>query len=302
MEIDELKSIPIDRLMSHLGYEPVSRMRGGKQLLYHSPFRDDRHPSFSVSVIKNVWQDYATGTAGNVIDLAIHLNGNCSFHDGAVWLEAQARSFGYSPIGGQIRIDNISLMHDTGPEISDVKITDLTSRPLLAYLNTRHIPAHVGTKYCREAHYTVRGRHYYGVCFLNILGGIEIRNAYFKGCHGIKAPSVIPLSKQSRTDTCCIFEGFMDFLSFKTLVQHGFPNLVDSDCLVLNSTSIVGKAIPFIDVYEKAYSFTDNDLAGRIALERITSAMPGKVISLSDMYYDFNDLNDFLVHGQINYR
>ena len=44
MEIIDLKSIPIDKLMSNLGYEPVSRMRGGTQLLYRSPFRDDRHP------------------------------------------------------------------------------------------------------------------------------------------------------------------------------------------------------------------------------------------------------------------
>lgn len=34
MEIIDLKSIPIDKLMSNLGYEPVSRMRGGTQLLY----------------------------------------------------------------------------------------------------------------------------------------------------------------------------------------------------------------------------------------------------------------------------
>lgn len=37
-----------------------------------------------------------------------------------------------------------------------------------------------------------------------------------------------------------------------------------------------------------------------MALERIESAMPGKATSLSDMYYDFNDLNDFLMHGHEN--
>lgn len=88
----------------------------------------------------------------------------------------------------------------------------------------------------------------------------------------------------------------MDFLSFKTLVVKGYPELIDSDCIVLNSTSIVSRAIPFIDVYDKAYAFTDNDFAGRIALERIESAMPGKVTSLADLYYDFNDFNDFLMH------
>lgn len=304
MEIDELRNIPIDRLLSHLGYEPVNRIRGGTQLLYRSPVRGDRHPSFSVSVVRNVWQDYATGTGGNVIDLAILLNGNCSFHDAAVWLEEQARSIGIGSVGTLSRMETVSFVNETDSVITDVKVTDLTNRALLSYLQSRRIPADIAVKYCREAHYSVRGRHYYGICFLNILGGMEIRNAYFKGCHGAKAPSVIPLSKQSRSEACCIFEGFMDFLSFKTLVAKEFPNLVDSDCIVLNSTTIVSRAIPFINVYEKAFTFTDNDLAGRIALERITSAMPGKITSLSDMYYDFNDINDFLVNqndGQFPY-
>jgi hypothetical protein len=297
MEIEELKSIPIDKLLSLLGCEPVNRIRGGTQLLYRSPFRGDRHPSFSVSVVKNVWQDYATGTGGNVIDLAILLNGNCSFHDAAVWLEEQSKALGRGPVGVLSSRETVAFIRETDPVIKDVKVTDLTHRALLSYLHSRQIPMDIGTKYCREAHYSVRGRPYYGICFLNILGGMEIRNAYFKGCHGAKAPSVVPLSKQSRSEACCIFEGFMDFLSFKTLVAKGFPNLFDSDCIVLNSTSIVSRAIPFIDVYDKAYAFTDNDLAGRMALERIESAMPGKITSLSDMYYDFNDLNDFLMHS-----
>ena len=88
----------------------------------------------------------------------------------------------------------------------------------------------------------------------------------------------------------------MDFLSYKTLVAKGFPSLIDSDCIILNSTSIVNKAIPFIDIYDKVYTFTDNDLAGRMALDHMASVMPGKVTSLSDLYYDFNDHNDFLMH------
>lgn len=296
MEIIDLKSIPIDKLMSNLGYEPVSRMRGGTQLLYRSPFRNDRHPSFSVSVTKNLWHDYAIGSGGNVIDLAIRMNGNCSFHDAAVWLEMQSRSFGFVPGRDTSSRIIVPIINDTGPMISDVKVTDLTSRALLSYLQKRHIPIEIGLRFCREAHYTVRGRQFYGICFTNILGGMEIRSAYFKGCHGIKAPSVIPLSKQYHSEACCVFEGFMDFLSYKTLVAKGFPSLIDSDCIILNSTSIVNKAIPFIDIYDKVYTFTDNDLAGRMALDHMASAMPGKVTSLSDLYYDFNDLNDFLMH------
>ena len=298
MEIIDLKSIPIDKLMSNLGYEPVSRMRGGTQLLYRSPFRDDRHPSFSVSVTKNLWHDYAIGKGGNVIDLAIILNGNCSFHNAAVWLEEQSKAFVPGIICSKEFMSSYNpSIRDTGPEITGVNITDLTNRVLLSYLQTRRIPSDIGKRYCREAHYFVRGRPYYGICFLNILGGMEIRNAYFKGCYGIKGPSIIALEKTNHTETCCVFEGFMDFLSFKTLVQRGISGLIDQDCIVLNSTSLVGKAIPFINVYDGAFIFTDNDQAGRIASQRLSDAMPGKVTSMSGMYSGWNDLNDYLICG-----
>ena len=75
MEIESLKKIPISALLSHLGHEPVSRMRGGRQLMYYSPLRGDSNPSFSVSVDKNLWFDFGLSVGGNVIDLAIARSG-----------------------------------------------------------------------------------------------------------------------------------------------------------------------------------------------------------------------------------
>ena len=64
--------------------------------MYHSPLREDRTPSFSVSTKKNLWNDLGAGIGGNVIDLALQLNGNCTFHKAVTWLEEQYRLFSNS--------------------------------------------------------------------------------------------------------------------------------------------------------------------------------------------------------------
>ena len=53
--------------------QPAKKM--GQEWLYHAPNREDRKPSFSVSITKNIWHDWATGQGGNVLDLYILLNG-----------------------------------------------------------------------------------------------------------------------------------------------------------------------------------------------------------------------------------
>ena len=53
--------------------EPAKKM--GKEWLYHAPNREDKKPSFSVNIQKNIWHDWGTGQGGNVFDLYILLNG-----------------------------------------------------------------------------------------------------------------------------------------------------------------------------------------------------------------------------------
>jgi hypothetical protein len=47
----------------------------GKEWIYKAPHREDKNPSFSVNVEKNIWHDWGTGQGGNVFDLYILLNG-----------------------------------------------------------------------------------------------------------------------------------------------------------------------------------------------------------------------------------
>ena len=232
MSIEELRSISIVELLALLGHEPAYRTGGGKQWVYHSPLRNDNTPSFFVTISKNLWLDFGSSEGGNVIDLAIAINGGCSFHEAVCWLEEQNRGIRERPPINYSSFDN----SDCGMRI--VKTLPLRHPTLLNYLSSRGIPREIAVKYCREIHYSIRGREYYSVGFPNIVGGYELRNPFFKGCHGEKAPSVIPLSKSCRTECCCVFEGFMDFLSYHTLEQSGNRDVVQPfpcDSIVLNS-------------------------------------------------------------------
>lgn len=300
MKIEELKKIPIWELLSHLGIEPVSKRHGGAQLMYHSPLRPDRNASFSVSTRKNLWMDFGTSQGGNVIDLAIALKGYCPFREAVVWLEEQASFF-----RSDIRYRDVSRNDDSHmsrlsghSDISGMRLEDLTSPRLLEYLESRGISASIGRRYCKEAHYTVRDREYYGVAFMNILGGMEIRSRFFKGCYGVKAPTVIRLDKAERQESCCVFEGFMDFLSYKVLEERGAKDLIPDvpcDYIIMNSTSIIQRAIPFIGVYTLAYCYLDNDFAGKQALDTLDLLMPGRIFEMSTRFSPDNDLNDYLM-------
>jgi hypothetical protein len=307
MKIEELKRIPIWELLSHLGIEPVSKRGGGAQLMYHSPLRPDRNASFSVSTRKNLWMDFGTSQGGNVIDLAIALKGYCTFSEAVTWLEEQARWFHKDILYEDFsRYDDAHMSRLSGHSgISNMRVEELTSPRLLEYLESRGIPAAIGQRYCKEAHYTVRDREYYGVAFLNILGGMEIRNRSFKGCHGVKAPSVVSVEKTKRTSCCCVFEGFMDFLSYMVLEEKGVPDIVQSfpyDCIILNSTSIIQRAIPFIGVYHIAYCYLDNDFAGKQAFDTLDLLMPGRIFEMSTRFSPYNDLNDYLMQQPRTWR
>ena len=267
--------------------------------MYHSPLRNDNTPSFFVTISKNLWLDFGSSEGGNVIDLAIAINGGCSFHEAVCWLEEQNRGIRERPPINYSSFDN----SDCGMRI--VKTLPLRHPILLNYLSSRGIPREIAVKYCREIHYSIRGREYYSVGFPNIVGGYELRNPFFKGCHGEKAPSVIPLSKSCRTECCCVFEGFMDFLSYHTLEQSGNRDVVQPfpcDSIVLNSTAMVRKTVPFIDVYRKAFCFLDNDDAGRRAFVKMAESMPGKLINHSEIapLALYKDLNDYLQTGRMS--
>ena len=55
--------------LDYLG-KPVKKTKNG--FLYRAPWREDTHPSLSVTANGKGWHDLATGAHGSVIDLVMH--------------------------------------------------------------------------------------------------------------------------------------------------------------------------------------------------------------------------------------
>ncbi|KAA6323213.1 hypothetical protein EZS27_027326 [termite gut metagenome] len=91
-------------------------------------------------------------------------------------------------------------------------------------------------------------------------------------------------------DTCLVFEGFWDFLSYLTLQN---VKQTKHDAVILNSVANVSKAIDFIKTHKNIYTYLDNDEGGQKATQLIHSTC-STVYNRSTKYTEYKDLNDYL--------
>ena len=176
-----------------------------------------------------------------------------------------------------------------------MEVAPLSSPALFSYLRQRGINTELAKRECCEVRYQTDGKPYFAVGFPNRSGGYEIRNKFFKGCI---APKDITHIRQGQTkETCYLFEGFMDYLSFLTLRLEKCPErpeLDGQDYIVLNSTSNLSKAIRPLGGYERIHCFLDNDKAGMEAVQELREEYGMRIRDASHIYGGYNDLNDFL--------
>lgn len=66
----------------------------------------------------------------------------------------------------------------------------------------------------------------------------------------------------------------------------------DQDYIILNSVTNLPKAIPLLEGYDHIYSFLDNDHAGRETHAKLVEAYGDNVVSMSEHFDDFKDVND----------
>ena len=135
--------------------------------------------------------------------------------------------------------------------------------------------------------YEVRGRRYEAIGFANSSGGYELRDD--KTFKGTIAPKDITPIFEDKAQPVCLFEGFMDILSFLSMKGE-----VTNQCLVMNSVSNVARSIRYLNERNiiSVRAFLDNDDAGRKAVQEFVNA-GFKVEDMAVYYRDFKDLNDF---------
>ena len=276
MDARQMREIPIADFLNAMGIQPSKQK--GNALWYSAPYRMERRPSFKVDINRNVWFDFGIGKGGDIFDLAGEFIGSKDFLLRAAFIAKSSTC--PLPI-----IERPQRNEEKEPIFEDIWVRPLQDSKLLGYLRERGIFADTVITNCEEVRYRVHGKRYYAIGFRNNVGGLELRNRFFKGCIPPKDISL----KRNGSEVCAVFEGFMDYLSAMQL------GIIASDWLVLNSVSNVEKTVKVLDCYRKIECYLDNDDAGRRTLERLRADFGEKVIDRSSLYADHKDLNDYLL-------
>lgn len=277
------REIDLVEYLSALGFEPA-KIRG-HQFWYFSPFRNERTPSFKIDRNRNRWFDFGEGIGGSIIDFAIRYSGFTI----AEFLKSLELNDSYTFMTPP---ENI-IQSKPEPSIVVQNVRPIFSSYLLEYLEERRISIDLADRYLKEIQYTNIGKGFYGLGFSNDKGGWEIRSRYFKGS---STPKFYTHFK-SANSILCVFEGFMDFLSF-LLMHQGQDIGSDYDCLILNSLSFVTLTIPIMATYNSVYLYLDNDKAG----DKHTLIIKSEILQASDqrvLYKNYKDLNEFLCFPSI---
>ena len=275
MEIQHIKQISITDYLQQQGYVPA-RVQG-INYWYYSPLRNESTPSFKVNTERNQWYDFGSGEHGDIIDLVCALH-RCSISEaiqhlcGTKQVAHQEFSFRGKRKFSERKLEILSAQSLSNPN-------------LLRYLTARAIPLTVANSYCSEVLFQNMKRTYYAIGFANDALGWEIRNMYFKGCVAPKAVTTI----KRGAGRLQIFEGFMDFLSWKTLNPSSM-----SDAIVLNSLALLPRIQEQIMGYQEVEGFLDNDDAGRKSLAVLKQIFP-QIVDGATRYPEHKDLNEWLV-------
>ena len=288
-DLSRIKRYPIVEYLERKGIKPVRKTP--TYVMYRSPLREETHPSFKVDIEKNLWIDYGEGRGGSIIDLCMRMEG-CTLSEAIRRLGQDASldaAYGLSKEKSDIDTSPVTPWQPSGAR-KLIEVSDTLLSHLEAYLaDKRCIDLNRARPFLKCICYEVRGRRYQAIGFANLSGGYELRDD--KTFKGTIAPKDITPIFTDRAEPVCIFEGFMDFLSFLSMKEE-----ITNRCLVMNSVSNVARTIRYLNDRHltNIRAFLDNDEAGRRAVQDFIKA-GFHVEDMNIHYKDFKDLNDFHV-------
>jgi DNA primase (bacterial type) len=282
MDSKEINRYPIVDYLRGLGITPDKEY--AYYGMYHSPFREDKTPSFKVDYDKNLWIDFGTGENGSIIDLVMKME-NCTNGRAMQLLEQHIpgnHSFSFQ------RESVPTYRKEAEPAIQINDVRDISHPALIQYLNERNIYPDLANQYCREVYYSIKNRDYFAIGFQNDSRGWVLRNKSFKACTSMDVKTYS--NSEPSKDTCLVFEGFADFLSYLTMKGEKEPK---HDVVVLNSIVNLSKVINELSAYKSVQAFFDNDEGGKRAVLSLRSVCK-EVVDQSVHYANHKDLNDYL--------
>ena len=287
MNLHNIKQQSIVDYLQQQGYSPQHTR--GNSYWYCSPLRNEQTASFKVNAERNQWYDFATGEHGDIIDLVCILQ-HCSIVEAMKHLSSASNTFAVrsstratpSFSFGGTSIPAAPPAH----HMELVSVKPITHPKLLQYLAERGLKKSDVFSFLWEISYKTSDKTFFALGFANDAGGWELRNPYFKGCMSPKSISTIKVKDGQQLQ---IFEGFMDFLSWRKLHPE-----INAASIVLNSLALLPKIIPLITSYTSIECFLDNDVAGRKAFDQLKCSCP-RIIDGSVRYQAHKDLNEWLV-------
>ena len=286
-DLSRIKRYPIVEYLERKGIKPVRKTP--TYAMYRSPLREETHPSFKVDTEKNLWIDYAEGRGGSIIDLCMRMEG-CTLSEAIRRLGQNASDNGTSSFLNDFVPNNSQPVMAVNGARRLIEISDTLPPHFQEYLTkVRCINLEKAMPFLKCISYEIRGWHYQAIGFANLSGGYELRdNKTFKGTI---APKDITPIFTDRAEPVCIFEGFMDFLSFLSMKEE-----ITNHCLVMNSVSNVARTIRYLNDRHLTHirAFLDNDEAGRRAVQDFIKA-GFHVEDMNIHYKDFKDLNEYHV-------
>ncbi|WP_454059738.1 toprim domain-containing protein [Elizabethkingia ursingii] len=328
MTCKQLNLIDLEEILVQLGHFPTKQNE--KESWYLNPFSFETNASFKLNKSYNGWYLFSEGIGGNNIDFVKKYFGY-SIKEVLTWAQSQNfSSFPYQTnhCQGLIHLSEnrpsiLNPVRETESELLPQsyytkshykihKILDLENKNLKKYLKERGLSAKI-YPYIREVHFSMNNKQLYALGIVNLSGGLELRNSFYKGCAFKKDISFLSIGNvdegiNSETDNhreymqrnnnknnyrnVSVFEGMMDMFSFIEL-QKSYVG----DLLVLNSVALVGKAKEYLKSYSNISLFLDNDSAGLKSKTELQTSFPD-AIDYGHLYSGHKDLNEFLMSMQ----
>ena len=286
-DLSLIKRYPIVEYLERKGIKPVRKTP--TYAMYRSPLREETHPSFKVDTEKNLWIDYAEGRGGSIIDLCMRMEG-CTLSEAIRRLGQNAPDNGTSSFLNDFVPNNPQPAMAVNGARRLIEISDTLPPHLQDYLTKeRCINLEKAMPFLKCISYEVRSRLYQAIGFANLSGGYELRDD--KTFKGTIAPKDITPIFTDRAEPVCLFEGFMDFLSFLSMKEE-----ITNHCLVMNSVSNVARTIRYLNDRHLTHirAFLDNDEAGQRTVQDFIKA-GFHVEDMNIHYKDFKDLNEYHV-------
>ena len=286
-DLSRIKRYPIVEYLERKGIKPVRKTP--TYVMYRSPLREETHPSFKVDTEKNLWIDYGEGRGGSIIDLCMRMEG-CTLSEAIRRLGQTIPDNTVYSSHKDFSQNNLQPTMAANETRKLISISGTLPPHLQDYLTKeRCINLEKAMPFLKCISYEVRNRLYQAIGFANLSGGYELRDD--KTFKGTIAPKDITPIFTDRAEPVCIFEGFMDFLSFLSMKEE-----ITNHCLVMNSVSNVARTIRYLNDRHLTHirAFLDNDEAGRRAVQDLIKA-GFHVEDMNIHFQDFKDLNDFHV-------